>query len=292
MKKFAKILVFVVALALALSVIGVSAFAVDDTSDGITLYLKPNSNWNEASARFAVYTWDGGEQWFDMSSVGDGYYVATVPAGTVNIIFCRMNPSTSENNWNNKWNQTGDLQVQTDGTNCCAINDGQWDCGSNVTWSTFTCAHSNVAGSEVVVKAPTCTETGLTQYTCSKCGVHTEVTPATGHSYGTDGFCSCGASVTLTVAGDLTDFFGTSWDPANTANALTYDEASELWTITYVNDTASTVWPNFKVCLDYGWNKCWGAAAAGIPDSDNAWVDTVKTISEQSSSASCAELHR
>ena len=104
--------------------------------EGIILYLKPNSNWTQADARFAVYTWGGseGEKWYDMTDTnGDGIYEVVLPEGTVNVIFCRMNPSTTTNNWNNKWNQTSDLKVQANGNNMYTIQNGSWDAGS---WST------------------------------------------------------------------------------------------------------------------------------------------------------------
>lgn len=255
MKKFAKILVFIVAVALVFGVIGVSTFAVDDHSDGITLYLKPNSNWTQSNARFAVYTWDGGDKWFNLTSAGDGYYTVTLPAGISNIIFCRMNPSTTANNWNNKWNQTADLKVQTNGNNCYTVAAGAWDKGGG-TWSKFTCAHTNVAGSEVVLKAPTCTETGLTQYTCSKCGNYTVVTEAKGHTYTNNKCTVCGSMASYTVAGanssDAASIFGTAWDTTNTANDMTYDEATGAYTKVYTNVPAGTY--KFKCAQDHAWN--------------------------------------
>ena len=102
------------------------------------VYLKPNANWTQANARFAVYFWnDSGSAWVDMTDAdGDGYYEATLPAGTSNIIFCRMNPGTAANDWNNKWNQTSDLTLPADGTNCYTVKDGTWDNGGG-TWSKF-----------------------------------------------------------------------------------------------------------------------------------------------------------
>lgn len=103
---------------------------------GTWLYLKPNSNWLQSNARFAVYTWDGGDQWFDMEdSDSDGIYEVLIPEGISNIIFCRMNPGASANGWGNKWNQTSDLKVPTDGTNLYTVKDGTWDKGGG-TWST------------------------------------------------------------------------------------------------------------------------------------------------------------
>lgn len=104
-----------------------------------TLYLKPNSNWTVDNARFAVYYWDGlgKDGWADLvDSDGDGIYeVLTSALGdATNIIFCRMNPGDAANNWNNKWNQTGDLIVPTDGTNLYTVASGTWDSGGG-TWS-------------------------------------------------------------------------------------------------------------------------------------------------------------
>ena len=101
------------------------------------LYLKPNSNWLQSGARFAIYAWSSSNQWFDMTdSDGDGYYEVVLPEGFSNIIFCRMSPSATANNWTNKWNQTADLKVPTDGTNCYTVKEGTWDKGGG-TWSTY-----------------------------------------------------------------------------------------------------------------------------------------------------------
>ena len=108
------------------------------------LYLVPNNNWKEANARFAAYFFGGasGTTWVDMKdSNGDGIYVVNKPeTGTYpKVIFCRMNPATSDNNWNEgtKWNQTGDLTIPTDGKNCFTVPSGYWD-GATTTWSVHT----------------------------------------------------------------------------------------------------------------------------------------------------------
>ena len=109
-----------------------------NAAEGTTLYLKPNSNWLADGARFAVYYWnDGTSAWADMTDAdGDGYYEGVVPEGYSSVIFCRMNPGTTDNNWDNKWNQTADLTVPTDGTNCYTVADGTWDSGGG-TWSAY-----------------------------------------------------------------------------------------------------------------------------------------------------------
>ena len=103
------------------------------------LYLTPNSNWKVDGARFAAYFFGNGETWASMTLVeGEtNLYSVVAPDGYANVIFCRMNPANTENNWNNKWNQTSDLKVPTDGTNHYTVAEGAWDNG-NGTWSTYT----------------------------------------------------------------------------------------------------------------------------------------------------------
>ena len=101
------------------------------------IYLKPNGNWTQANARFAVYTWntESDAVWYDMPDTdGDGIYEVLKSDLKANIIFCRMNPGAAANDWNNKWNQTSDLKVPTDGMNLYTVAAGSWDNG-NGTWS-------------------------------------------------------------------------------------------------------------------------------------------------------------
>ena len=101
------------------------------------VYLKPNSNWAMDNARFAAYFWnDGGNTWVSaVDNDADGIYEIYIPTGYgTNIIFCRMNPSTTANNWTNKWDQTIDLTIPTDGKNLFTVKDGDWNNASG-TWS-------------------------------------------------------------------------------------------------------------------------------------------------------------
>ncbi|MBO5236170.1 MAG: hypothetical protein J6B32_03540 [Spirochaetaceae bacterium] len=103
---------------------------------GNYIYLKPNSNWTQDNARFAAYFFDNGETWVSMTdSDSDGIYECEIPAGYPKVIFCRMNPSAIANNWANKWNQTADLTIPTDGKNLYTVADGAWNEGDG-TWST------------------------------------------------------------------------------------------------------------------------------------------------------------
>ena len=84
-----------------------------------TVYLAVNDSWKADNARFALYTKNeitNVETWVDFQAVEREYdiYSASVPLGTTLIIPCRMDPSTTENNWNNKWNQTQDITTITD----------------------------------------------------------------------------------------------------------------------------------------------------------------------------------
>lgn len=100
------------------------------------LYLIPNANWKVDNARFAAYFFGNGELWLDMTDAdSDGVYECELPEGYPSVIFCRMNPTATANNWSNKWNQTADLTVPTDGTNCYTVKEGTWDNGGG-TWST------------------------------------------------------------------------------------------------------------------------------------------------------------
>ena len=97
------------------------------------IYLKPNSNWRQAKARFAARFFKSsgsGEAWKDMTDAdGDGYYSCEKPDGYDWVIFCRMNPATTANNWDNKWNQTTDQGIPDN--NCFEITDAHWGDGED-----------------------------------------------------------------------------------------------------------------------------------------------------------------
>ena len=105
---------------------------------GSNLYFKPNANWRIDNARFAAYFYNGEVYvWVDcIDSDNDGIYEITVPSGIWgSVIFCRMNSSSTINNWTNRWNQTADL-VLNENMNCqqFSIPEGEWD-GSGCCWS-------------------------------------------------------------------------------------------------------------------------------------------------------------
>ena len=98
------------------------------------IYLEPNSNWNVDNARFAAYFFS--DTWASMTLVEGqiNIYQCEIPDGEIDIIFCRMNPNTTDNNWgnDNMWNQTSDLKM-TDGT-LYTVSEGAWSKGDGK-WS-------------------------------------------------------------------------------------------------------------------------------------------------------------
>ena len=131
-RRFIAVLLAVMMIFSVMAIGGVSASAATITCD--TLYLQP-AKWQAENARFVAYFYGAsGDAWVDAVARTDdtATYDISVPDGDwTNVIFCRMDGATTENNWDNKWNQTGDLTW--DGTNnCFTITD--WSEG---TWSTY-----------------------------------------------------------------------------------------------------------------------------------------------------------
>ena len=121
---------------------------------GNKLYLKPNSNWlqknaQQVSPRFAAYFFnsDSENRWMSMSEVGSGIYSCDIPAENYKkVIFCRMNGNQTDDNWNNKWNQSSDLTVPTDGKTLYTVKDATWDKGGG-SWSEKEGSWSTITGS-------------------------------------------------------------------------------------------------------------------------------------------------
>lgn len=108
---------------------------------GKTIYFKPNDGWKDDSARFAAYMWDDSvpAKWYDLTDEdGDGTYCFTSTNSSTKIIFARMNPATTANNWDNKWNQTIDLKVPSGNNPCFTITSGPDKDGKySGTWGTY-----------------------------------------------------------------------------------------------------------------------------------------------------------
>ena len=124
---------------LILLLMGVNnAWATNGTiSGGGIIYLNSGGStiWDQASAWFSVYFMDANKsttKFVSMTKVTGNYYYATVPTGTwTYVIFVRNNPTDKTADWTNVWNQTADLETQSD-KNLYTITG--WSYGS---WSTY-----------------------------------------------------------------------------------------------------------------------------------------------------------
>lgn len=102
-----------------------------------TVYLAPGV-WNADGARYAICMLGDPQVWVDFTDYdGDGVFTATVDDSKPGMILVRMNGATTENNWDNKWNQTADLAMPyIDGLtyNISDINGGYTISGNNDTY--------------------------------------------------------------------------------------------------------------------------------------------------------------
>lgn len=112
--------------------------ALPDPDVTYDLYLDVTQCWRDGDKqRFAAYfyTDNVGSEWVDMQKISDTIYGVNIPDTKYKkVIFVRLNPSTTENNFNsgNKYNQTGDLTIPTDGKNLFTMTS--WD-GQTSGWS-------------------------------------------------------------------------------------------------------------------------------------------------------------
>ena len=93
------------------------------------IYLKPNDYWKTDNARFAAYFFENGKEakWMSMDYKDGDYYYCNMVEGYSKVIFCRMNPSTETNNFDNCWNQSSD---QTIAGNCFTVTENTWNEGT------------------------------------------------------------------------------------------------------------------------------------------------------------------
>ncbi len=105
------------------------------------VYLLPNSNWLDANARFAAYFFDNDKDtntWVNATEVGDtGIYKVKVPSAYKGkgMIWGRMNPEHSTNNWTNCWNQTVDLTVPSDANRLYYVKSDMWNDSPSHYWT-------------------------------------------------------------------------------------------------------------------------------------------------------------
>ena len=90
--------------------------ATDYSNQPATIYFRPSTSWKTDNARFEVWFFagkDGAQDKFvTMTDTDkDGMYEVANDKNYAKVIFVRMNPAGTENDWNSKWNQTGDIEI-------------------------------------------------------------------------------------------------------------------------------------------------------------------------------------
>lgn len=109
-----------------------------------TVYFQPNSNWAGNTTRYSLYLFTGENAgpWLDFTATGDGIYNTTISdeqESWESMIIVAMNPNTTDNNWDNKYNQTVNLAAApATGLLYTANNDGN----NNEGWENITCTIS------------------------------------------------------------------------------------------------------------------------------------------------------
>ena len=96
---------------------------VDNYENEFTNYILLDvENWKNNDERYCAYFFENDEvKWVNCEHVTGTIYKAEVVTNFTNVIFVRMNGGAADNNWSNKWNQTGNLKVPTDSKNLFVI---------------------------------------------------------------------------------------------------------------------------------------------------------------------------
>lgn len=125
------------------------------------ILLKPNSNWTQSSAWFAIHTWEPAT-WYKMEKAAGttGYYYIAKSNVKTSLLFVRMasDATNSDMNWDSnssskRWNQTKDLTKPTNTNNLITLASG-WD-GIGGTWSTISTVNVGTATDQWIGKEKT-----------------------------------------------------------------------------------------------------------------------------------------
>ena len=110
--------------------------ATDHTQEMRHIFVKDNIGWRNDGAKLAIYYWNGSTNgWcgFLKTVPGDAtLFEGWIPASYTSLKFVRFsNTKGAVGDWNDKWNETGDLTISS-GNNLFTITD--WGTGS---WSAY-----------------------------------------------------------------------------------------------------------------------------------------------------------
>lgn len=254
---------------------------------GKTIYFTPNDGWKNSSARFAAYMWSSGSgsKWYDLTDEdGDGTYSFTSTNSWSDIIFARMNPATTDNNWTNKWSQTGDLTVP-EGDNPCYTITGGPDGSNNSTgtWGTYTpIEYVNVSLGAVSINSSGVTQSngftggsitvGSNRYTAAtvlkyeKDSNFTATATATGNYQFKGWFDNADCTGTALSTGTLSATLG--------ENKTYYAKFVEQSNVTITFDSTSTTWVSNASAVMWVYDTSTGNKYE-MSNSNNVWTASV-----------------
>lgn len=117
------------------------------------IFLSPGV-WNLDNAIYAAYVWDSnGNAWFPFTELpGTDYYLAQVPGNYTGLVLVRLRPNSADGykpdnnglNWDNKWNQTADINFSAVADMTTFAITG-WDDGGGEDKSAFSQINPNNA---------------------------------------------------------------------------------------------------------------------------------------------------
>ena len=117
------------------------------------IFLLPGV-WNLDNAIYAAYVWDSnGNAWFPFTELpGTDYYLAQVPDNYTGLVLVRLRPNSADGykpdnnglNWDNKWNQTADINFSAVADMTTFAITG-WDDGGGEDKSAFSQINPNNA---------------------------------------------------------------------------------------------------------------------------------------------------
>ena len=257
------------------------------------LFLTPNNNWKTDGARFAAYFFNNGETWSSLSyNDKESVYYCKKISGYPSVIFCRMNPSAAANNWDNKWNQSSDLTIPTNGTNHYTVKASTWDKGGG-TWSTVNGEWTTLTPNYTVTFDTNGHGTAPEAQCVAKNGRATQPTPApttTGYTFGgwykEAGCTNAWDFANGVVTSDITLY--AKWT-VNTYQ-ITYKEEDRTTTIeglepttyTYGVGVAELPTPSEKIGYTFdSWYSeyCIFEDEEGVNNPGHGWVDDCKRTS-------------
>ena len=115
----------------------------DAPATGKTFYLALSADWAGWPAKYSMYYFksENDANGFSafMTEVPDttNIYTGTIPDGYDKMIFVRHDGEASEPTWENKWSQTVNLDVPTNGDNLFTVVSGGTGSECNGTWSVY-----------------------------------------------------------------------------------------------------------------------------------------------------------